>query len=150
MRPFEGIRVIDLTHVFAGPFCTFQLATLGADVIKVEGPENPDMVRSEGGAAELNASGMGTSFQAQNAGKRAIALDLKSERGRDVMHRLIETADVLVQNYAGDAALRMGVDPAAAQAVNPKLIHCTLTGFGRTGPKADHPAYDAWSRHSLV
>jgi crotonobetainyl-CoA:carnitine CoA-transferase CaiB-like acyl-CoA transferase len=142
VRPFEGIRIIDLTHVFAGPFCTFQLAMLGADVVKVEGPDHPDMVRDEGGDPVLNADKMGASFQSQNAGKRAIALDLKSEGGREVMRRLIETADVLVQNYAGDAALRMGVDPAAAQLINPKLIHCTLTGYGRTGPKADHPAYD--------
>lgn len=142
MRPFEGIRVIDLTHVFAGPFCTFQLAMLGADVIKVEGPDHPDMVRIEGGDDRLNAAGMGASFQSQNAGKRAIALDLKTSRGQAVMRRLIETADVLVLNYAGGAAERMGVSPAAAQAINPKLIHCTLTGYGRTGPKANHPAYD--------
>jgi crotonobetainyl-CoA:carnitine CoA-transferase CaiB-like acyl-CoA transferase len=142
MRPFEGIRVIDLTHVFAGPFCTFQLAMLGADVIKVEGPDHPDMVRFEGGDAGLNAAGMGTSYQSQNAGKRAIALDLKSESGRAAMRRLIGIADVLVMNYAGEAAKQMGVDPAVTQAINPKLIHCTLTGYGRTGPKADHPAYD--------
>ncbi len=142
MRPFEGIRVIDLTHVFAGPFCTFQLAMLGADVIKVEGADHPDMVRFEGGDAGLNAAGMGASYQSQNAGKRAIALDLKSESGRAAMRRLIGIADVLVMNYAGEAAKRMGVDPAVTQAINPKLIHCTLTGYGRTGPKADHPAYD--------
>ena len=142
MRPFEGIRVIDLTHVFAGPFCTFQLAALGADVIKVEAPDRPDMVRFEGGDAALNARGMGASFQSQNAGKRAMTLDLKSDEGQMVFGRLIAGADVLVHNYTGPAARRMGIDADAVHRANPKVIHCAMTGYGGTGPKANHPAYD--------
>lgn len=142
MRPFEGVRVLDLTHVFAGPFCTYQLAVLGADVIKIEPPDNPDMTRGEGVARELNDGLCGTNFLSQNAGKRGITLNLKTERGRAIMHQLVETADVLVQNYAGDALAKLGFGYEAATAINPALIYCSLTGFGRTGPKADHPAFD--------
>ena len=85
MKPFEGIRVLDLTHVLAGPFCTFQLAVLGADVIKIEDPDNPDMTREESVFPELAEAQYGTYFLAQNAGKRAITLNLKSEKGRAVM-----------------------------------------------------------------
>jgi crotonobetainyl-CoA:carnitine CoA-transferase CaiB-like acyl-CoA transferase len=142
MRPFEGIRVLDLTHVFAGPFCTFQLAVLGADVIKIEAPDNPDMTREEGAITRLNDDLYGTSFMSQNGGKRAISLNLKTSEGRAVMRRLVEGADVLVQNYAGDALESLGFGYEDATAINPRLIYCSLTGFGRTGPKADHPAYD--------
>ncbi len=149
MQPFEGIRVLDLTHVLAGPFCTFQLAVLGADVIKVESPHNPDMTRDEGVSEELNAALSGTYFMGQSAGKRSLVLDLNSEQGREVFLKLVRTADVLVQNYAGDALDRLGLGYDDVAAVNPHLIHCAMTGYGRTGPKAGHPAYDvviqAWS-----
>jgi crotonobetainyl-CoA:carnitine CoA-transferase CaiB-like acyl-CoA transferase len=142
MKPLEGIRVLDLTHVLAGPFCTYQLGVLGADVIKIEPPDNPDMTREEGVVPSLNDAAYGTYFQAQNAGKRAITLNLKDAAGRDILRRLIETADVLVQNYAGDALEELGFGYDAVSAIQPSLIYCTLTGFGRTGPKANHPAYD--------
>jgi len=142
MKPFEGIRVLDLTHVLAGPFCTFQLAVLGADVIKIEDPDNPDMTRDESVFPELSQVQYGTYFLAQNAGKRAITLNLKSEEGRAVMGRLISSADVLVQNYSGDALKKLGFGYEQSRAINSKLIYCSLTGFGRTGPKANHPAYD--------
>lgn len=142
MKPFEGIRVLDMTHVLAGPFCTYQLGVLGADVIKIEPPDNPDMTREEGVVPALNDAAYGTYFQAQNAGKRAITVNLRDQAGRDVLRRLIKTADVLVQNYAGDALEELGFGYDAVSAIQPKLIYCTLTGFGRTGPKADHPAYD--------
>lgn len=149
MRPFEGIRVLDLTHVLAGPFATHQLAVLGADVIKIEAPDRPDMTREEGVVPALSAGRYGTYFMAQAGGKRAITLDLASAGGKQVMRRLIEGADVLVQNFAGSALARLGFGPEAAQAINPRLIYCSITGYGRTGPKADHPAYDvviqAWS-----
>ncbi len=142
MKPFEGIRVLDLTHVLAGPFCTFQLAVLGADVIKIEDPDNPDMTRTESVFPELSEVQYGTYFLAQNAGKRAITLNLKSEEGRAVLCRLISSADVLVQNYSGDALEKLGFGYEQTKAINSKLIYCSLTGFGRTGPKANHPAYD--------
>jgi len=142
MRPFEGIRVLDLTHVLAGPFSTYQLACLGADVIKIESLISPDMMRIEGVDAAQNSNDYGSNFQSQNAGKRGITINLKSPQGCDVLWRLIEGADVLVQNYAGDALDDLGFGYDAVAEVNPKLIYCSISGFGRTGPKADHPAYD--------
>lgn len=142
MRPLEGYRVLDLTHVLAGPFCSYQLAVLGADVIKIEPPDNPDMTREEGLVPELNRQGYGIYYQSQSAGKRAITINLKTGEGREILSRLIETADVLVQNYAGDALSELGFGYDQAAAINPRLVYCQLTGFGRTGPKAAHPAYD--------
>ena len=142
MQPFEGIRVLDLTHVLAGPFCAFQLATLGADVIKVEPPDNPDMTRDEGSSAVLNAALTGTYFMPQATGKRSLVLDLKTSQGRDVFFRLVATADVVIQNYAGSALDRLGLGYDDLVQIRPDLIYCSLTGYGRTGPKAEHPAYD--------
>jgi len=96
MRPFEGIRVIDVTHVLAGPFAAYQLALLGADVIKVDDPNDPDQSRISGTEAELNRRHMGTGFLTQASNKRAITLDLKTERGREILKKLAATADVFV------------------------------------------------------
>src|SRR5438045_4573423 len=93
-RPFEGIRIIDITHVLAGPFAAYQLAVLGADVIKVEHPDDPDQSRSSGTDRALNRGQMGTSFLTQGSNKRAITLDLKQERGREILKRLVAGADV--------------------------------------------------------
>ena len=142
MQPFEGIRVLDLTHVLAGPFCAFQLATLGADVIKIEPPDSPDMIRDEGSSAELNAALTGTYFMPQAAGKRSLVLDLKLSQGREVFLKLVATADVVIQNYSGAALERLGLGYEDLLKGRPDLIHCSLTGYGRTGPKAEHPAYD--------
>src|SRR6266849_1677804 len=98
-RPFEGIRVIDVTHVLAGPFATYQLAVLGADVIKVEHPDEPDQSRGNGTDTALNYAQLGTAFLAQGSNKRAITLDLKTENGRDILMKLVATADVFVENY---------------------------------------------------
>src|SRR5258708_15149056 len=97
-RPFEGIRVIDLTHVLAGPFAAYQLAVLGADVIKVEHPDDPDQSRGSGTDRALNHAGMGTGFLTQGSNKRSITLDLKQERGREVLKKLVAKSDVLVEN----------------------------------------------------
>ena len=142
MRPFEGIRVIDLTHVLAGPFCTFQLGTLGADVIKVEPPHDPDMTRHEGVVPALNEEIRGTYFMAQSAGKRAITLNLKQPEGREILKKLAATADVLVENYTGGSMDRLELGYDELSKVNPKLIYCSMTGYGHTGPKRSHPAYD--------
>lgn len=142
MRPFEGIRVLDLTHVFAGPFCTYQLGVLGAEVIKIEAPGHPDMTRSEGGDSAANKAGLGLYFQAQAAGKKSLMLDLKDPDGRAVFDDLVRSADVVVQNYTRPAAQRLGLEYDRLKALNPGLIFCVISGFGHTGPKADHPAYD--------
>src|SRR6516165_9806457 len=99
MRPFEGIRVIDVTHVLAGPFATYQLAVLGADVIKVEHPDDPDQSRGVGSDKDLNRRKMGTSFLTQASNKRSITLDLKQQKDRDILKKLVATADVFVENY---------------------------------------------------
>src|SRR5215469_2472994 len=98
-RPFEQIRVLDLTHVLAGPFCTYLLALLGADTIKIEPPGEPDEVRGRGANPTLNSRGMGTNYMTQNANKRAMTLNLKSEKGREILRRLVVQSDVFVENY---------------------------------------------------
>jgi crotonobetainyl-CoA:carnitine CoA-transferase CaiB-like acyl-CoA transferase len=98
-RPFEGIRVIDVTHVLAGPLATYQLAVLGADVIKVEHPDEPDQSRANGTDKALNRRDMGTSFLTQASNKRAITLDLKTPGDRDILKKLVATADIFVENY---------------------------------------------------
>src|SRR5207248_3381744 len=94
-RPFEGIRIIDVTHVLAGPFAAYQLAVLGAEVIKVEHPDDPDQTRDSGTDRELNRRGMGTSYLTQSSNKRSITLDLKTEAGRDILKRLVQRADIM-------------------------------------------------------
>jgi len=142
MKPFQNIRVLDLTHVLAGPFSTFQLACLGADVIKIESEQSYDMTRIEGVDTAYNNELYGSYFQSQNAGKRGICLNLKSDDGKEALWRLIETSDVLVQNYTGDALEKLGFGYDAVSQANPKIIYCSISGFGATGPKANHPAYD--------
>ena len=142
MRTLENIRVLDLTHVFAGPFCSYQLGVLGAEVIKIEPVGQPDMTRERGAREDLSDQGIGLGFVAQGAGKTSIALDLTAPDGKDVFKKLVESADVLVQNYAPSCLEKLGLLPQQLQAVNPKLICCSISGYGRTGPKADHPAYD--------
>jgi len=142
MQALHGIRVLDLTHVFAGPFCTYQLGVMGADVIKIEPVNTPDMTRDTGARQDLNDQNMGLGFVGQGAGKRSIALDLGCDAGRAVFAELVRSADVLVQNYTSACLEKLGLMPEQLQAVNPRLICCSISGYGRTGPKADHPAYD--------
>lgn len=142
MRPFEGLRVLDLTHVFAGPFCTYQLAVLGAEVIKIEPVDRPDMTRFEGADPVLNAAGMGLSFQAQGAGKSTLALDLKSDEGQALFEGLVARSDVVVQNYTYAAVQDLRLDYPRLAALRPDLIYCAISGFGQSGPKQAHPAYD--------
>ncbi|WP_039019419.1 CaiB/BaiF CoA transferase family protein [Halocynthiibacter namhaensis] len=142
MRFLEGIRVLDLTHVYAGPFCTHQLGAMGAEVIKIEAPDKPDMTRGEGADAAMNAQGYGLGYQAHAGGKRSLALDLKSAAGQAVFAKLVATSDVVVQNYTTHCLDDLGLTPDQLGQHNPKLIYCMLSGFGRTGPKANDPAYD--------
>ena len=141
-RPFTGIQVLDLTHVLAGPFCTYQLAVLGADVIKIEEPETGDIARQTGCDRALNRRLMGTSYLTQNGNKRSMTLNLKDPRGRDLLRRLAERADVLVENYRTGAMAALGLGYDDLRARNSRLIYCSMTGFGQEGPKATHNAYD--------
>ena len=142
MRPFEGIRVIDVTHVLAGPFATYQLAVLGADVIKVEHPDDPDQSRGVGSDKELNRRNMGTSFLTQASNKRSITLDLKRESDRSILRKLVATADVFVENYRPDAFDALGLGYEALSAINPRLIYASFSAFGQNGPRGSQTAYD--------
>jgi crotonobetainyl-CoA:carnitine CoA-transferase CaiB-like acyl-CoA transferase len=137
-----GIRVLDLTNVLAGPYCAYQLALLGADVIKVEAPSGGDLARQLGASAKLNEAGMGASFLAQNAGKRSVVLDLKDAGDRDRFLDLVATADALVENFRPGVMARLGLGYEALKEVRPSLVYCAISGFGQTGPMRDNPAYD--------
>lgn len=139
MKPLEGIRVLELTHYLAGPYCGLFLADLGADVVKVESPERPDLGRNMPGA---RVAGETAYFHSLNRGKRSVALDLKDERGRTAFYRLVEASDVVLDNFRRGVTERLGIDHPALVRVNPRIVSCSLTGYGETGPKRDQPAYD--------
>ncbi|QPH54222.1 CaiB/BaiF CoA transferase family protein [Pontivivens ytuae] len=141
-EPLAGIRVLDLTNVLAGPYCCYQLGLMGAEVIKVERPGGGDLARQLGADPERNAAGMGVSFLAQNAGKRSVTLDLKAEEGKELLRRLVRTADVLVENFRPGVMERLGLGPETLRAENPRLIYCAISGFGQDGPWRGKPAYD--------
>jgi len=141
-RPFAGVRVVDLSHVLAGPYCSYQLALLGADVIRVEAPENGDIARTMGADRALNACGLGLAFLGQNANKRSLAVDLKTDDGKAILWQLIDTADVFVENYRPGAMRRLGFDAEAVLARRPDIVYASLTGYGQDGPLAGRPAYD--------
>ena len=141
-RPFEGIRIIDITHVLAGPFAAYQLAVLGADVIKVEHPEEPDQTRDGGTDRALNRRGMGTSYLTQGSNKRAITLDLKSEAGREILKRLVQRADIMVENYRPGALAALGLGYDVMSEINPRLIYCSISAFGQDGPRGRQTAYN--------
>lgn len=141
-KAFDGIRVIDTTHVLAGPFASYQMAVLGAEVIKVESPNDPDQARMQGSDRTLNDIGMGTAFMAQASNKKTLALDLKTAEGREAMKRLISTADVFVENYRPGAFDELGLGYDEMSKLNPKLIYCSVSAFGSTGPRRELTAYD--------
>jgi crotonobetainyl-CoA:carnitine CoA-transferase CaiB-like acyl-CoA transferase len=142
MRLLEDVRVLDLTNVLAGPFCCYQLAALGADVIKVEQPGTGDLARELGADPLLNKKRMGTSFLAQNAGKRSITLNLKTATGKQILQRLVSTAQVVVENFRPGVMQRLGLDYEVLRQANPGLVYCAISGFGQDGPLKDNPAYD--------
>ncbi|SEQ80539.1 Crotonobetainyl-CoA:carnitine CoA-transferase CaiB [Amphritea atlantica] len=142
-KAFDNIRVIDTTHVLAGPFASYQMAVLGAEVIKVESPEEPDQARMQGSDRSLNDMGMGTAFMAQASNKKTMALDLKTEAGVEAMKRLIQTADVFVENYRPGAFDALGLGYEEMSRLNPGLIYCSISAFGSTGPRREQTAYDA-------
>jgi CoA:oxalate CoA-transferase len=142
MKLLEGVRILDLTNVLAGPFCCYQLAQLGADVVKVEVPKSGDLARQLGADPELNKRLMGASFLAQNAGKRSLTINLKNQHGKEVFHRLVAIADVVIENFRPGVMDRLGLGYEALKNFKPNLIYCAISGFGQTGPLKDNPAYD--------
>ena len=141
-KPLEGIRVLDLTNVLAGPFCCHNLAHLGAEVIKVEAAGRGDLARNLGADPELNRKGMGVSFLAQNAGKKSVTINLKHPKGKDLFLRLVRTSDVLVENFRPGVMDRLNLGYETLKGVHPNLIYCAISGFGQDGPWVHRPAYD--------
>lgn len=142
MKLLEGVRILDLTNVLAGPFCCYQLAQLGADVIKIEVPKSGDLARRLGADPELNKRLMGASFLAQNAGKRSLTINLKHQDGKEIFRRLLATADVVIENFRPGVMDRLGLGYETLKNFKPDLIYCAVSGFGQTGPLKDNPAYD--------
>ena len=139
MKPLEGLRVIDLTQAMAAPFCTMNLADMGAEVIKVEPPGAGEPTRVPGPAQKNGHAG---TFMAVNRNKKSLTVDLRRPEGVEIVRRLAKVSDVFVQNYRPGVAERLGVGWSDLRAVNPRLVYCAVSGFGGTGPYASRGGYD--------
>ena len=133
----DGIRVLDVTQVMAGPFCAMLLCDMGADVIKVEAPQGDSARRMAGGDGDDSAA-----FNAVNRGKRGIVVDLKTEQGVKVLRRLSKSADILIENYRPGVMKRFGLDYEELRGNNPRLIYAAISGYGQTGPSAGKGGFD--------
>ncbi|WP_341668557.1 CaiB/BaiF CoA transferase family protein [Alcaligenes sp. SDU_A2] len=146
IAPLAGLRVLDLTRVLAGPWCTQNLADLGADVIKIERPGAGDDTRGWGPPYLQDAHGADTSdaayFGAANRNKESVALDIATPQGAALVRRLAVRSDILVENFKVGGLKKYGLDYESLKALNPALIYCSITGFGQTGPYASRPGYD--------
>ncbi|AQZ61300.1 L-carnitine dehydratase/bile acid-inducible protein F [[Actinomadura] parvosata subsp. kistnae] len=140
--PLDGVKVVDLTNVLAGPYCSYQLMLFGAEVFKVELPGTGDLARRLGPDPELNQAGTGASFLAQNAGKKSVELDLKSPAGRAAFESMLAGADVLLENFRAGVLARLGYGWERLRELNPRLVYCAISGFGQSGPMSGAPAYD--------
>ena len=138
-QAFTGLRIIDFTQVLAGPFATQQLAQLGADVIKIEQPDSGDITR---GLMSSGSDGMAPSFLTCNLGKRAITLDLKHPRAKEIVHRLVASADAVVENFKPGTIDKLGFGYEALKAIKPDLVYASISGYGQSGPKSELPAFD--------
>jgi crotonobetainyl-CoA:carnitine CoA-transferase CaiB-like acyl-CoA transferase len=138
----DGVTVLDFTNVLSGPFATYQLGLFGADVTKVENPSRGDLARQLGADPELNEQGFGASFLAQNSGKKSLTVNLKSASGIDLVKRLAREVDVVVENFRPGVMDRLGVGWTQLREINPKLVYCSISGYGQTGPLREAPAYD--------
>jgi formyl-CoA transferase/CoA:oxalate CoA-transferase len=136
--PLKGVRVLDLSRVLAGPFCSMTLSDLGAEVIKVEIPGRGDDTR----AYPPYVNGVSSYFMSINRGKKSVTLNLKSEEAREAFHRIAEKCDVVLENYRPGVTTRLGVDYETLKEVNPQLIYCSISSFGQTGPYSQWPGYD--------
>lgn len=141
-KQLDGLRILDLTNVLAGPFCAYQLAQLGADVIKIERPGVGDLARQLGADPVLNQAGMGASFLAQNAGKRSVTLDLKKQAGKAIFRDLVASADAIIENFRPGVMERLGLGYDTLCEVKPDLVYCAISGYGADGPLRQNPAYD--------
>ena len=140
-QPLKGFRILDVTNVLSGPFCGYQLGLLGAEIIKVEAPDG-DLARQLGANPSWNEQRMGISFLAQNAGKRSISLNLKSEAGQQIFLELVKTSDALIENFRPGVMDRLGLGFEVCKATKDPIVYCAISGFGQQGPLKDNPAYD--------
>lgn len=141
-KAFAGIRVLDFSQVLAGPFCTQQLALLGADVIKIEEPGTGDQSRNIMADNDIGRIGMSPYFLAMNANKRSMTLDLKHPRAGEILTRMVKGADVVVQNFRPGVLKRLGFGYEAVKAIKPDIVYCSISGYGQEGPYSTSPAYD--------
>lgn len=137
-RLLEGVRVLDLSQIMAGPYCTMVLGDLGAEVIKIEKPNKGDDSRETG----PYVNGESTSFFQINRNKKGIVVDLKKEEGKEIFYELVKSADVIVENYRVGVTKRLGVDYSTVKELNPGIVYCSISGFGQTGPYAEKGCFD--------
>jgi crotonobetainyl-CoA:carnitine CoA-transferase CaiB-like acyl-CoA transferase len=140
-KPFAGIRILDFTRYVAGPYGTYQLALLGADVVKIE-PKTGDEMRQSQVSKEWAAKGLGPSFMGINANKRSLTLDLQKPKAIEIVKRLAKTADIVWENFRPGVMDRFGLGYEALKAINPRLIYCAVSGFGQNGPERGTAAFD--------
>lgn len=141
-QPLKGIRVVDLSQVLAGPFATYQLALLGAEVIKIEKPGEGDWTRSGGLLPDLAERRMALGFLSQNAAKKSVALNLKTPEGLEVARKLVATADVFVENFKPGVAARLGLGFEDVRKIRNDIVYCSISAYGQNGPLSARPAYD--------
>jgi crotonobetainyl-CoA:carnitine CoA-transferase CaiB-like acyl-CoA transferase len=141
-QPLTGVRVIDLSQVLAGPYASYQLGLLGADVIKIEPPGTGDWSRDKGPLKDLNDTQMGLTFLTQNANKKSMTLNLKDPEGLEILKRLIAEADVFVENFRPGVIGRLGLSFEVVKALNPKIVYCSISAYGQDGEMSPRPAYD--------
>lgn len=140
--PLSGVRVLECASVIAGPYCSYMLTLLGAETIKIERPSQGDWMRSQGGDAALVAAGLGSTFLSCNAGKKSVALNLKDPRGVQIAREIAAGVDIMIENWRPGTAERLGVGFEAIKAINPRIVYCSISGFGQDGPMSPRPAYD--------
>lgn len=140
--PLDGVRVLDLTNVIAGPLASYQLVMLGAEVIKIEVPGTGDLARKMGTDPKMGAVQMGASFCANNAGKKSLTLNLKEARGKAIFKQLVATADVVLENFRPGVMNKLGLGYEALKEIKPALVYCAVSGFGQHGPLSQRPSYD--------
>ena len=138
----SGLKVIELSQVLAGPYCGYQLALLGADVIKVENPDNPDCSRGRGPLQELNSQGLGLTYQVQGGNKRSLALNVSSQEGKAILLQLVSDCDILVENYRNGYMTLNGLGFDELSKINTRLVYCSLSGYGDSGSRSNKGAYD--------
>ncbi|WP_306005045.1 CaiB/BaiF CoA transferase family protein [Aquicoccus porphyridii] len=141
-QPLKGLKVIDLSQVLAGPYATYQLALMGAEVIKIEKPGEGDWTRVLGPIPDMSARHMGLGYMTQNSDKKSVAINLKTPEGIDLMRGLIAKADIFVENFKPGVAERLGLGFDAVRETQDRIVYCSISAYGQTGPLRERPAYD--------